>query len=103
MKAGNIRYLTFYSDRRYSDPSGVPVQLELGFPEAAKLPTLVGLYAHKNTPKKLRKFFIMLLKRRMNDPEFKKGFEKFGEEPRFGGPEFLKRQLKNLKRLVSRF
>jgi tripartite-type tricarboxylate transporter receptor subunit TctC len=94
VKAGNVRYLTFFSDRRYSDPSDVPCAAELGFPEAARLPTLVGLYAHKNTPEEIKKTLFNAFKKTYEDPEFKKGIEKFGEEPRFEGPGFLNETIK---------
>ena len=32
----------------------VPTVVELGYPEAATLPTYVGLYAHKDTPEAIR-------------------------------------------------
>ena len=92
-KAGKVRYLTVFSDRRYSDPSDVPCAVELGFPEAA-IPTFVGLYAHKNTPEDIKKTLIDAFKKTYDDPEFKKGIENFGEEPRFGGPEFIKEAIK---------
>jgi tripartite-type tricarboxylate transporter receptor subunit TctC len=93
VKTRKVRYLTVYSDRRYSDPSDVPCVVELGFPEAA-IPTFVGLYAHKSTPEDIKKTLIDALKKTYEDPEFKKGIEKFGEEPRFGGPEFIKEAIK---------
>ncbi len=94
VKAGKVRYLIFFSDRRYSDPSDVPSAVELGFPEAAKLITFVGLYAHKNTPEDIKKILINAFRNVYEDPEFKKGIEKIGEEPRFGGPEFLMEAIK---------
>jgi tripartite-type tricarboxylate transporter receptor subunit TctC len=93
VKTRKVRYLTVYSDRRYSDPSDVPCVVELGFPEAA-IPTFVGLYAHKSTPEDIKKTLTDALKKTYEDPEFKKGIEKFGEEPRFGGPEFIKEAIK---------
>jgi tripartite-type tricarboxylate transporter receptor subunit TctC len=90
VKAGKVRFLIFFSDRRYSDPSDVPSSLELGFPEASKYITVVGLFVHKNTPGDVKKILIDAFKKTYEDPEFKKGIERIGEEPRFGGPDFLK-------------
>jgi tripartite-type tricarboxylate transporter receptor subunit TctC len=55
VKAGSVRYLVSYSDRRYSEPPNVPCAVELGFPEAAKLRSFVSLYAHRNTPEEIKK------------------------------------------------
>jgi tripartite-type tricarboxylate transporter receptor subunit TctC len=94
VKAGNIRYLVFFSDRRFSDLPAVPSAVELGFPEAAKLATFNGLYAHKNTPEDAKKALLDVFKKIYEDPEFKKGIERMGDEPRFGGPEFIKEAIK---------
>ena len=94
VKAGNIRYLVFFSDRRFSDSPTVPSAVELGFPEAAKLATFNGLYAHRNTPEDVKKTLLDLFKKIYEDPEFKKGIERMGDEPRFGGPEFIKEAIK---------
>lgn len=90
VKTGKLRYMIFFSDHRYSDPSDVPCATELGFPEAGKLAVLVGLYAHKDTPEDIRKTLFNAFKKVYEDPEFRKGLEKLGEEPTFAGPEFLK-------------
>lgn len=94
VKAGMVRYLIFFGDRRYGEPSDVPSAVELGFPEAAKLITFVGLYAHKNTPEDIKNFLIDVFKKTYEDTEFKKGIEKLGEQPRFEGPEFMKEAIK---------
>jgi tripartite-type tricarboxylate transporter receptor subunit TctC len=93
VKTRRVRYLTVFSDRRYSDPSDVPSVVELGFPEAA-IPSFVGFYAHKNTPEDIKKTLIDALKKTYEDPEFKKGIEKLGEEPRYGGPEFMREAIR---------
>jgi tripartite-type tricarboxylate transporter receptor subunit TctC len=92
--AGKVRYLTFYADHRYPDQPGVPSVVELGFPDAAKLVSYVGLYAHKNTPETIKNFLIAAFKRIYDDPKCKKGIEQVGEEPRFGGPEFVKESIR---------
>jgi tripartite-type tricarboxylate transporter receptor subunit TctC len=94
IKAGTIRYLVVFSDRRFSDLPTVPSAVELGFPEAAKLATFVGLYAHKNTPEDVKKTLFDAFKKIYEDPEFKKGIERMGDEPRFGGPEFILEAIK---------
>lgn len=95
VKAGRVRYLITVSERRYSDLPDVPCAVELGFPEVAKLPTFFGLYAHKDTPEEIKKILIDTFKKTYEDPGFKKGIEKIGEEPRFGGPEFMMEAIRN--------
>lgn len=94
VKAGKVRYLIFFSDRRYAEPSDVPSASELGFPEASKLVTFVGLYGHRNTPENVKKILIDTFRKIYDDVEFKKGIEKLGEEARFEGPEFIKESIK---------
>jgi len=94
LRAGKVKFLVMFNDRRYSDPSDVPSAPEVGFPEAAKLPTVIGLYAHRNTPPEIIKKLSDVFKKVYGDPEFKIGLEKWGEEPRFGGPEFMKEAIK---------
>ena len=79
LKAGKVKFLVMFSDRRYSDPADVPSATEAGFPEAAKLPTVVGLYAHKNTPPEIIKKLSDVFKKTYDDPEFKIGLGKWGE------------------------
>lgn len=93
VRAGKVRYLMFYTDKRYKDLPNIPTALELGYPDAV-LPTFFGLYVHKNTPENIRKMLTDVCKKVYEDPEFKKGVEKLGEEPRFGGPEFIKEAIK---------
>ena len=88
--AGKLRYLVVFSDRRFSDLPSVPSAVELGFPEAAKLLTVNGLYAHKDTPENIKQTLFNAFKKVSEDPEFKKGIERMGDEPRFGGPEFVR-------------
>lgn len=94
VKSGKVRTLIFFSDHRYSDPSDVPCATELGFPEAGNMPTLIGLYAHKDTPEDIKKVLVNVFKKVCEDQKFKKGIEELGEEPRFGGPEFVKEAIK---------
>lgn len=94
IKAGTIRYVVFFSDRRYGDPSDVPCALELGFPEASKIMAMIGVFAHKDTPGEVKKILSDVFKKTFEDPEFKKGIEKIGDEPRFGGPELMIESIK---------
>lgn len=99
VKAGNVNFLIFYSDRRYTDPSNVPCAVELGFHDAAKIGTFIGIYAHKNTPQEIKKTLYNAFKKIYDDPDFKKGIDKFGEEPRFEGPEYMKEAIKKSEEL----
>jgi tripartite-type tricarboxylate transporter receptor subunit TctC len=93
-KAGTIRYLVFFSDRRYSDHPDIPCTKELGFLEATKLTTLLGVYVHKDTPEEVKRVLLDAFKKTSEDQEFKKGIENIGDEPRFGGPEFIIESIK---------
>jgi len=94
VKAGSVRYLTFFTDRRYSDPPGVPTAPELGFPEAGNLVTLTGVYAHKNTPEEIKKTLMEGFKKIYDDPEFQQRLDRMGDSPRFGGPDFIKEAIR---------
>ncbi len=94
VRSGEIRYLIFFSDRRYSDPADVPSALELGFSDASKTVNIVGLFAHRNTPEDVRRILMDAFEKTFKDPEFKKGLEAFGEEPRFGGPDFIRDMIR---------
>jgi tripartite-type tricarboxylate transporter receptor subunit TctC len=96
---GSIRYLVAFSDKRYGDLPNVPCALELGFPEVAKLKSLLGVYAHKDTPEEIKKILGVAFKKVFEDPEFKQGIEKIGDEPRFGGPEFMMEAIKECEKL----
>jgi tripartite-type tricarboxylate transporter receptor subunit TctC len=93
-KAGMVKLLVVFSDRRYNDLPNVPSALELGFSEATKLPTLMGFYGHRNIPQDVQKTLYNVLKKTCDDPDFKKGFGKLGEELRFEGPGFTKEVIK---------
>lgn len=92
---GKVRYLVTISDRRYIDPPNVPCAVELGFPEVAKLPTFVGIYVHRDTPEDIKKILSDAFRKTYEDPEFKKGIERLGEEPKFAGPEFMKEAIQD--------
>jgi tripartite-type tricarboxylate transporter receptor subunit TctC len=93
VKAGNVRYLVTYSEKRYSEPANIPCAPELGFPEAGKVRTFISIYAHKNVPEDVKKTLFTAFKKTYDDPEFKKAFEVFGEAPLFLGPEPVKEEI----------
>lgn len=99
VRAGKVRFLAVYSERRYSDMPNVPTVAELGFPDASKLATYIGLYAHKSTPDDIKSYLVALSKKIYDDPKFKKGMEQLGEEPQFGGPEFMRERIKKAEEL----
>jgi len=94
VKAGKARCIVFFSNERYGMPADVPCAKELGFPNAGKLTTLFGLYAHKDTPQDIRGILLDACKKIYEDPDFQNGVKKIGEELRFGGPEYLKDTIK---------
>lgn len=100
IKAGNLRYLMVYSDKRFPEYPDVPTAKELGYIEAAKFKTLLGLYINKNVPEESRRILFDAFKKTYEDPEFKKAFEAFGEEPYFAGPEVVKEQIEEESKLT---
>jgi len=95
IKAGRLRALINYSDRRYSTLPQVPSSNELGYQEIGKLIPIGSLFTHKDTPEEIKKILIDCFKKVGEDPEYKKGFEKIGEEFRAEGPEFIKEIIKS--------
>lgn len=87
--AGEIKYLVTFRNHRFSDLPGVPCAAEIGFPEAAKLAVFMGFFMHKDAPDKIKRTLLDSLQKTYEDPEFKKGIQMMGEEPRWGGPTFL--------------
>lgn len=99
VRAGCIRLLAFYSDQRYSDQPDIPSIAELGFPDAAKLMTYAGLYIHKNTPESIKTYLTGICKKIYDDPGFKKLPDIGGEDPKFGGPDFVRETIKNTEEI----
>ena len=91
--AGKARYLMFYTDKRFKDHPDVPTAVELGFPNAV-LPAFFGLYVRRDTPEPIRKVLAETCKKITEDPETRKGIERVGEAPRFGGPEFVREEIR---------
>lgn len=94
LKAGKLRFLTFFSERRYAGQPDVPSIVELGYPEATRLATHLGFYIHKDTPESIRKRLLEVSKKVYDDPRFRKTIEGLGEEPKFGGPEWMKESIR---------
>jgi tripartite-type tricarboxylate transporter receptor subunit TctC len=95
VRSGAVRYLVTVGERRYNNLPDVPCAPELGFPEVAKLPTYVGMYMHKDTPMEIQKTLLDVMTKTYQNPEFKKGLEALGEEPKFGGPDFMMEAIRN--------
>jgi tripartite-type tricarboxylate transporter receptor subunit TctC len=93
IKAGNVRYLVVYTDKRFPEAPSVPTAKELGFADAAKFKTLLSFYTHKNVPEAIRKTLYDAFKKTFDDPAFKKAFDDFGEDDYFAGPEAVKEQI----------
>jgi tripartite-type tricarboxylate transporter receptor subunit TctC len=74
-RAGTVRFLVTYSNRRYSD-------------------TPQGFHIHKDTPEDIKQTLFDAFKKTYEDPEFKKGVVNIGVEPVFGGPEFMRNSMK---------
>jgi tripartite-type tricarboxylate transporter receptor subunit TctC len=99
IRAGKVRPLAFYSEKRYSDQPNVPCIVELGFPDAAKLMTYVAIYAHKNTPEHIKTYLTGVSKKIYDDPRFKKLHDIGGEDPQYGGPEFVRQTIRNAEQV----
>ena len=96
VKAGKVRCLLTFSDRRFNDPSGVASAKELGFPDAGKARNFSALYVHKDTPAQIRETLLGASKKACEDSTLQRAFhEKIGEEVTFGGPEFIMEKIKD--------
>jgi tripartite-type tricarboxylate transporter receptor subunit TctC len=94
IRAGKMRYLVFMSKERYDEPSDVPSLTELGFPELAGLRLLPGISVHKDTPEEIKKILIDAFQKTVNDPMLRKKLQEYGDQPRFGGPDFYMKAIK---------
>lgn len=100
VKAGKLRFLMFYAENRFKDQPDVPTSVELGFADAT-LPTFFGLYIHKDTPEPIRKALAAVAKKICEDPGFRNSIERLGEQPRYGGSEFLQEAIKKQKNMAA--
>jgi tripartite-type tricarboxylate transporter receptor subunit TctC len=94
VRNGTLRYLITVGDKRYSNSPTVPCATELGYPELTKLPTYVGLYAHKDTPEPIKKRLLDAMTKTYQDAEFQKRLEALGEEAKFAGPDAMRETIK---------
>jgi tripartite-type tricarboxylate transporter receptor subunit TctC len=94
VRSGALKYLITVGEKRYSNSPNVPCAPELGYPEITKLPTYVGLYAHKETPEPIKKILLDAMTKTYQDAEFQKRLEALGEEPKFAGPDSMRETIK---------
>lgn len=97
IRAGKLKGLVMFNSQRYSDPPDVPCAAELGFEDVGKLRAIIGLFVHKNTPEEIKKTLINTFRKVYEDPEFRKGVEKVGEEPTFGEPKLMYQSIADLE------
>ena len=100
VKAGTIRPIVTYEGQRYKDHPGVPTATELGYKDVENLSTYVGLYGHRDTPDPVKKITSEALKKTCEDPVFKTGIEKVGEEHRCENPEFAMEAIRKGEEVV---
>jgi tripartite-type tricarboxylate transporter receptor subunit TctC len=93
VKAGKIRFIVLWDDKRFKDFPDVPTAAEAGFPEAS-MPGLIGLYIHKDTPDHIKKKLLEVCKKVYDDPKFKVGVERINLEPTWGDPDFVRAAIK---------
>jgi tripartite-type tricarboxylate transporter receptor subunit TctC len=99
MKAGKVRLLIVYSNRRFDDHPNVPTVGELGFPDAA-FPSFWGIYVRKDVPEPIKKVLADLCKKIAEDPDYRKGIERMGGgQVRYAGPEFIREAIKKLEQI----
>lgn len=99
VKAGKMRLLMVYADRRSTMFPNVPTAAELGYPNVF-LPAYTGIYCHKKTPEHIKKILIDALKKIYDDPAFQKGVETADVQLRWGGPDFINEQIKRSEAIV---
>lgn len=100
VKSGKIRPIVTYEGQRYKDHPDVPTASELGYKDPEKLSTYVGLYGHRDTPGPVKKILSEALKKTCEDPAFKAGIEKVGEEHRCETPEFAMEAIRRGEEVV---
>jgi tripartite-type tricarboxylate transporter receptor subunit TctC len=97
IRAGKMRLLAVFNDRRYPDLPDVPSLTDLGHAQAAKIKATNGLFVHKNVPDEIKTLLVETSKKIYEDPQFKKGLSNFGEEVVFGGPDYMKKSIEDAK------
>jgi tripartite-type tricarboxylate transporter receptor subunit TctC len=99
VRAGEVRYLMYYTDERYKDSPNVPTAAELGYLDAV-VPSYTSLFIHKDTPENIKKMLVDVCKKVYDDPEFQSGLRKIEGDPKWGGPEFLEESIKKSERIA---
>lgn len=87
-----------YSDKRYEDQPDVPAAAEIGFPDTV-LPSFWGIYVRKDISEPIKKVLSDLCKKISEDPDFRKGIEKLGGQPRYGDPDFIRAAIKRTEEI----
>ena len=98
VRAGTIRFLMVFSDKRYEDHPNIPTAPELGFPDAA-LPSYWGIYVRRDTPETVKKVLADVSKKIFDDPDFRKGIARLGGQTRYGDPEFIREAIKKQEKI----
>jgi tripartite-type tricarboxylate transporter receptor subunit TctC len=98
VKAGKIRLLVLFSDKRYADHLNVPTAGDLGFPDAA-LPSYWGIYVRKDVPEPIKKALTDVSRKIAEDPDFPKGIERVGGQPRYANPDFIRASTRKLEEI----
>ena len=91
IKAGSLRLLVTYGERRTKSFPDVPTLRELGYDY--RLGNVYMLAAPKGTPLPVVKKLDDAFRKAMDDPEFLQAMEKFGSEVNYRSSEELKRFL----------
>ena len=58
------------------------------------LPSFWGIYARKDVPEPIKRVLSDVCKKIFDDPDFRKGIQKLGGQPRYGGPDFIRAAIK---------
>jgi tripartite-type tricarboxylate transporter receptor subunit TctC len=99
LKSGKLRFLMNFSDRRYTTLPQVPSAVELGYEELGKMIPIASMFAHKDTPGEIKKILSDCFKKVFEDPEYKKGLDQIGEQPRPEGADFLAANIKSAEQV----
>ena len=96
IRAGKLRLLAVYDEKRYKESPNVPNIVELGYPKAW-FPGLFGLFIHKDTPEPIKKTLLEACRKMYNEPEFQKGIERLNADPMWLEPEIVTEKIRTLE------
>ena len=96
IRAGKLRLLAVYDEKRYKESPNVPNIVELGYPKAW-FPGLFGLFIHKDTPEPIKKILLDACRKMYNEPEFQKGIERLNADPIWLEPENVTEKIRTLE------